>query len=483
VEARQGTRDMEQSGRGAAMISAVYDAVVRAALAQELAGAFLEAPWKADAVAESGAACLDRWPSWMEGLALSVVAVHRTPPMERRGELALVIETFLAEHPPGADESEPPRILRRIVDARLTGPAVAPPPLAHDWPIARIQSAHDLAERLELSDGQLAWLADVRGLERTVTKERLRNYRYRALPRRSGLVRVIEAPKARLKEVQRWILREILDHVPPHGAAHGFTRGRSAISHARLHTGQDMVLRLDLRDFFTSVAAGRVYGVFRTLGYSRGVARVLTGLATNTTAQSVWREIPRTPEPRLVQPQFWLGRQLATPHLPQGAPTSPVLANLAAFRMDRRLAGLAAASGLHYSRYADDLTFSGPGQLHHRRRHFEELVAGIAREEGFTVNRDKSALSSAASRQRVCGVVVNVHPNPARHEYDRLKAILQNARRHGPASQNRTGVANFEAHLRGRISWVSSLNPERGEKLRRRFAAVDWSQPAGETQP
>jgi hypothetical protein len=426
-------------------------------------------------IAESGAGCLDRWPSWMEALALSVAAVHRTPPVDHRGELVSLIETFLVEHPPSASESEPPRILRLLVDERATPLEVsARGRLEHSWPIAEVESVAALAEQLELSDGQLAWLADVRGLERLVADEKLRNYRYRTLARRDALPRVIEAPKARLKEIQRWVLHEILDHVPAHEAAHGFIRGRSAVSHSRLHTRQDAVLRLDLKDFFASIAAGRVYGIFRTLGYTPPVAHVLTGISTNTIPQIVWRGIPKSAESRLVQPQFWLGRQLATPHLPQGAPTSPALANLAAFRLDRRLAGLAAASGLRYSRYADDLTFSGPARLRRRRDHFEELAASIAREEGFALNHSKSALRSARARQSVCGVVVNVHPNVARTDYDRLKAILHNAARHGPASQNRSGIANFEAHLRGRISWVTSLNPDRGEKLQRRFAEIDW---------
>ncbi|MGH2908799.1 MAG: reverse transcriptase family protein, partial [Solirubrobacteraceae bacterium] len=232
------------------------------------------------------------------------------------------------------------------------------PVIARGWPIATVKTVPEIAERLELDLGQLAWLADVRGLERTAADERLRNYRYRWIPRRSGLPRLIEAPKLRLKEVQRWILREILSQVPAHDAAHGFTRGRSAITHATLHCGQQAVLALDLRDFFPSVPAGRVYGIFRTLGYTPGVAHVLTGLCTNVVALMAWDALAAGGEASGAR--FHLGRALATPHLPQGAPTSPALANLAAFGLDRRLAGLAAGFELCYSRYADDLTLSGP---------------------------------------------------------------------------------------------------------------------------
>ncbi len=386
--------------------------------------------------------------------------MFRVAPIDDRRGLAQTIDAFLEEHAAGAPGPGPSIRPRARVAAR--------------WPVAEITSVAALAERLELSGGQLAWLADVRGWERTVAGEKLRNYRYRTLPRRGGLPRIIEVPKARLKEIQRWVLREILDRVPAHDCAHGFTRGRSAITHARGHARQDVVLRLDLRDFFASIAAGRVYGLFRTLGYAPPVARVLTGITTNVVPVTVWQVIAaRADDSRLVQPRFWLGRALATPHLPQGAPTSPALANLAAFRLDRRLAGLAAASDLRYSRYADDLTFSGSTRMRAWLAGLEERVAAIVREEGFTVNAEKSVVRPASARQTVCGIVVNDRVNIARTEYDALKAILHNAARDGPAAQNRFGTPDFEAHLRGRIAWVSALHPGRGEKLLRRFDAID----------
>src|SRR5690348_9796741 len=243
----------------------MYDADQRDALADELAEAFLTAPWRRDAVAESGAARLDRWPGWMEALAVRVIAVYPAPPFEREYELVALIESFLAEHAPWPGEAEPPQIMRLLVSDRTARGGR----LNHEWPIAEIDSVVGLAERLELSHGQLAWLADVRGLERSVADEKLRNYRYRVVPRRGGVPRVLEAPKARLKEIQRWILHEILESVPPHEAAQGFTRGRSVTTHAGLHTGRAVVLRFDLKDFFASVTAARVFGIFCSLGYHR----------------------------------------------------------------------------------------------------------------------------------------------------------------------------------------------------------------------
>lgn len=419
----------------------------RADAAALLSDVMLTTRWSPEAVAEASAMALEHWPSWLDALAARVVAVHPGPEVGDRDTLVALVDAFLAEHRAGSER------------------------IQFDWPVAQVESVPALAETLELSWGQLAWLADVRSLERTVDAERLRNYRYAAVPRRSGLPRIIEAPKLRLKEVQRWVLREILDHVPVHDAAQGFTRGRSVIDHARGHSGQPVLLRLDLTDFFASVSAGRVFGIFRTLGYGPDVAHVLTGLTTNTVPLHVWEVVRRAAANAEVGPRFHLGRQLATPHLPQGAPTSPALANLAAFRLDRRLAGLAHVAGLRYSRYADDLTFSG-GRLRRGWTDLEALVAAIARDEGFTLNLRKSTLRTAAARQQVCGIVVNERPNVTRVEYDRLKAIIHNAVRHGPASQ---GAAADRAHLEGRIAWVASLNPARGEKLRRGLAQIDWS--------
>jgi hypothetical protein len=77
-------------------------------------------------------------------------------------------------------------------------------------------------------------------------------------------------------------------------------------------------------------------------------------------------------------------------------------------------------------------------------------------------------------RQQVAGVVVNAGSNVPREDYDRLRALLHNAARHGPASQNRAGHPQFRSHVLGRVSWVASLNPERGAKLREAFERVDW---------
>jgi RNA-directed DNA polymerase len=446
----------------------------RLALAEILADAFLDGKWRAEDLAERGAGCLDRWPDWMVELSFAVEARDRVAPVDDRDGLVQFIEAFLDDRAAGPSGLGAPQIIRHLRPRQAK--------VAHDWPVARIGSVAALAERLELSSGQLAWLADTRGLERTVEQEKLRNYRYRWVSRRSGLPRLIEAPKARLKEIQRWVLHEILNHVPAHDAAHGFTGGRSVLTHAALHTGKAIVLRIDLRDFFASVSAGRVYGIFRALGYGRRLAYTLTGLSSNTVPTVVWNATERPPQPHTIQTHFWLGRQLATPHLPQGAPTSPALANLAAFALDRRLTGLGSAFNLSYSRYADDLVFSGPRLTDRANRTLLEVAGRIVKEEGFRINQDKSSLRTAAQRQLVTGVVVNAHANVPRPEYDRLKAVLHRMAVDGPDTYDPGRSVDRHAHLRGQVAWVNALNPRRGEKLRRLLDTINWD-PTDRTDP
>nr|WP_281260508.1 reverse transcriptase family protein [Pseudosporangium ferrugineum] len=150
--------------------------------------------------------------------------------------------------------------------------------------------------------------------------------------------------------------------------------------------------------------------------------------------------------------------------MPQGAPTSPALANLVAYRLDRRLTGLADRFGVRYTRYADDLAFSG---ALHRRGEAGRLVAAVTAvvtDEGFRVHPAKTRIRGRGDRQQLAGLVVNEHPAVAREDYDRLRAVLHDAARHGTEAANREH-ADFAAYLRGRVAWVSHRHPGRAAKL------------------
>ena len=276
-------------------------------------------------------------------------------------------------------------------------------------------------------------------------------------------------PKPVLKSIQRQILIDVLGCLEPHGAAHGFRRNRSIVTNAREHCGRAIVVRFDLSDFFPSIPAAKVAALFDALGYPEDIARILAGLCTTRLPLGVWNAKPGTRDDR--DHATWI--RLALPHLPQGAPTSPALANLCALHLDFRLSALARSVDATYTRYADDLTFSGPAELAVAR--LQRTVMAICAEESFAPNPHKTRILRRSARQSVAGVVVNVRPNVERGEYDLLKAILTNCALHGPKEQNRGGHPNFRAYLAGRIAFVAMENPRRGRKLWTTFDRIDWS--------
>lgn len=325
------------------------------------------------------------------------------------------------------------------------------------------QTPNELAAWLNVPVNRLAWLAHrcTRGVPPGVSQS---HYVYTWKPKRTFGFRLIESPKASLKAVQRQILTEILDHLPVSDAAHGFRKAHSILTNARPHVQAAIVVKFDLSDFYLTVRPSRIINLLRRVGYSREVAIWLTRLTTST--------IPGNLPPPATNPiVMWSYRQR---HLPQGTPTSPALANLVAYRLDQRLLGLAKSFGANYTRYADDLTFSGDESFAAALRAFIPLVEAIIRSEGFQSNKAKRQILRRHQRQIVAGVVVNAKPNFCRKDYDRLKAILHRCVTQGPATQNRDQIEDFAAHLRGRIAHVRQLNPQRALKLESLFQRIDW---------
>jgi RNA-directed DNA polymerase len=346
-----------------------------------------------------------------------------------------------------------------------------PPAAAGAIKLPQLTTEDELANWLGVRLGKLFWYADTAGRNRQHPEGPLRVYRYRWIAKPGKRSRLLEIPKSTLKRLQRKILADILDLIPLHPATHGFRAGRSIVTNAGPHCGKRIVIRFDLAEFFTSVAAARIYRTFQTFGYPERVARLLTGLCTTSLPDEVWQCRPNPPLDGSDH-SIWL--RFSSRHLPQGAPTSPALANLAAFRLDRRLCKLAGALGADYTRYADDLTFSGGAQLAREIRRFALGVAVIVLDEGFSLNFRKTRIMRSGGRQQVAGIVVNVKPNIPRADYDRLKAILTNSVRHGPTAQNRDGHADFRAHLLGCVAQVAAINPARGGKLKALFDGIVW---------
>ena len=288
------------------------------------------------------------------------------------------------------------------------------------------------------------------------------NYVEWAVPKKRHGVRVICAPKPRLKAFQRRIKAEILDRAALHPAAHGFVPERSIVTNAGEHVGKSLVVNLDLRDFFEHIRYPRVVGVFRRLGYSLEVSRWLALLCSHRPCLC-----PATPTGVT---KVYVRR--AFRHAVQGAPTSPAIANLVCQRLDRRLAGLARRFEATYTRYADDLTFSGGEPFKRGMKRFLVLVKEIIRDEAFRLHLRKMRFMRPGQRQQVTGVVVNEKVNVRREEFDRLKAILHNAAKTGLAAQNRDKRSDFRAYLLGRIAHVGNLNATRAERLRQMLSRV-----------
>jgi RNA-directed DNA polymerase len=407
-----------------------------------------------------------RW-RWMAGLARRYLERFggRTRPRQREVERFLLkdagLQRALAKH----------QGTLQIVARVNIAPEMRPIAAARKWKVPEILTEGELAAWLRVRESELEWFAALRTKQGRRAAGRLQHYNYRVLAKAGGSVRLIEAPKARLKVMQRKILTQILESIPTHAVVHGFVRGRSIKTFAKPHAGKHVVLRMDLQDFFPSLSRAQIQAFFRTAGYPERVADLLGGLSTNSTPQSVWKEM----DPRTEPFAAFEGHQLyGRPHLPQGAPTSPALANLCMYRADCRLSGLARAAGATYTRYADDLAFSGGEPFAKDVDRFAAHVAAILREEGFAVNHRKTRVMRRGVRQYLAGVVTNEHVNIVRADFDRLKATLTNCVHHGPQTQNRDGHPAFRSHLQGRVAFVEMINARKGARLRKIFEKIQW---------
>ena len=404
---------------------------------------------------------------WLRPLAARYV---KTVAGETRPRRRDVVQFFL--HDSGFRRAWREHFHELSVEKWLSEPQqMQPVAAALNWDVPSIESIGALAEWLGLNANELLWFADLKGLTYKSNSSKLRHYHYRILAKHCGNVRLIEAPKTRLKELQRQILTQILEKVPPHPAVHGFVKGRSIKTFVAPHVGQRVVLRMDLQDFFPSFAAARIQAMFRTMGYPEPVADLLGGICTNAVAHDVWSKPSLDVDPARFREAAVL---YSKPHLPQGAPTSPALSNLCCYRMDCRLAALAKSAGAEYTRYADDLAFSGDVEFEKRVDRFSTHVAVTLIEEGFLVHYRKTRVMRQGVRQHLAGLVTNQHINIMRPDYDSLKATLTNCVRLGPESQNRNAHPNFRSHLDGRLGFVEMINARRGERLRRIFQQIRW---------
>jgi retron-type reverse transcriptase len=295
------------------------------------------------------------------------------------------------------------------VSAGLSMPAGAP---ARGLPL--LLDVKALAAAIGVPVAELRFLA----YERALT--RVSHYQRFLIPKKSGGSRQISAPMPRLKRAQYWILDNILAKVPVHAAAHGFVPDRSILTNAAPHAGREVVVNLDLKDFFPTLSWRRVRGKFQGLGYSGAVATVLALICTE----------PDIDEVELDGQRLFVRK--GPRRLPQGAPTSPALTNLVCLRLDKRLSGLAAKLGFTYTRYADDMTFSASGEAAEKAGTLLKAVEAIVTAEGFTVHPSKTRIMRSHRRQEVTGLTVNDRVGVPRDTLRRFRALLHQIEKTGP---------------------------------------------------
>lgn len=304
-------------------------------------------------------------------------------------------------------------------------------------------SSH-LAHLLKISTRKLNWLAN----------DRIDHYICFHTKKRDGGIREIFAPKSRLKEVQRQILDDLLQKVGLNSHAEGFRKKRSIATNAKRHIGKEIVIKMDVKDFFPSITFERVLGMFISLGYPRQVSLLLTRLATHN------------------------GR------LPIGAPTSPAISNIICRRLDKRFSKLGEKMSFDYSRYADDITISSNNKGVNKMIPFFKEIMG---DEGFEINESKMRILRSGGRQKVTGIVVNKKSNIDKREIRKLRAVIYNCR-HKDLKQevkkwakkekntnNAYTVSAFRSSLLGKISFVRMVNPKAGKKLLEQLGPLSQS--------
>ncbi|CAM2010436.1 reverse transcriptase family protein [Acanthopleuribacter pedis] len=317
------------------------------------------------------------------------------------------------------------------------------------------ENAAALAAAMGISIGELRWLAFGRKVSQTTHYQRFQ------VPKKSGGLRLISAPMPRLKEIQSWILREILEKVPIRSAARGFVRGKSIVDNARPHVGADVVINVDIKDFFPTVTYPRVKGVFRKLGYRGQVATILAMLTTEPEMVALEMDGQR----------YWMAK--GERRLPQGAPSSPALTNIICRGLDAELEELALVNEYEYTRYADDITFSTRGREANRRiggvlRKIEQHVGA----HGFTLHPDKTKVLRNNARQEVTGIVVNEKLSVDRKTLRRFRAVMFQVEQDGPEGKHWGQAEHVIAGLTGYAHFLKMVDPARAQPFLEQLARI-----------
>ena len=286
--------------------------------------------------------------------------------------------------------------------------------------------------------------------------------------------RTICVPSPALMHTQRWIAQNILNAVVPHPASFAFAPGRSLLDAASHHAGCSWLIKLDVRNFFEAISERRVYRVFRELGYGALISFELARICTRSPAPSaVGSGAFASGLPYPARPQGFL---------PQGAPSSPMLSNLAVRRLDDRLRALADGKRWVYTRYADDLAFST------NTPSTRQQAVAIAREAkheirdfGLICNESKTAIIPPGARKIMLGVLIDrFQPKLTRAFRNNIEThlyALSNPKIGAAAhllSRGFSSVIGMRRHIAGLIAFAKQVDPPYARRLYRTFDEIDW---------
>ncbi|MES3030806.1 MAG: reverse transcriptase family protein [Patescibacteria group bacterium] len=262
------------------------------------------------------------------------------------------------------------------------------------------------------------------------------------LKKKDGGTRIINAPSRKLKELQRSILMFILTKNRLQNCAYGCSKGKSIIENASAHIKSSFMINLDIKDFFPSVHYTKILQLYLDMGFSRDLAKKLCEITTLKYS------------------------------LPQGAPTSPYLSNLVLQNLDKRLMLLSRKNRLIYTRYFDDITISGSNQAHKIKGTVEKIITA----EGYKIKRSKVFIYNKGENKKVTGILIKPDRTLDLEDRDLLKKYLQDLKEKGLPALESSLIEKEKQSLRGKISFLKSVNNEEGEAFSRLFEEIKWEE-------
>lgn len=316
-----------------------------------------------------------------------------------------------------------------------------------------IHNAEELALAMNSTVGHIRYLAFNRIISKTT------HYKRFYIPKKTGGKRLISTPMPKLKQAQYWILENLLNKVTINDAAHGFVKKRSIVSNALPHVKAEVVINIDLKDFFPTITYNRVKGIFKSLGYAEQVATILALICTE----------PDCDEIQLDNVTYYAARMER--HLPQGAPTSPALTNILCRKMDARLHGVVKRFNFNYTRYADDLTFSATEGAANTKA-LLGFVKKIVKTEKLNIHPDKFRVLRKGARKEVTGIVVNEKLSLNAKELDRFRALLFQIEKDGIAGKHWKNSSNLLASIKGYANFIAMVDPAKGKPYVDRVNAI-----------